>query len=79
MPQASLLIKTQLETTEEYLTRRIRWVEDSFRRELTIPTRHAFSRRAQIRHYVADGNVDVCLALEDALLRSASDLQEPRK
>lgn len=79
MPRTAKLIKGQLETTEKFLTRRIRWVEDLFRREMTVPTRYAFSRRAQICRYVEAGNEVVCRAMEDALLRLESGVQESRQ
>jgi hypothetical protein len=79
MPQTSSLIETHLETTDDYLVRRIKWVEESFRKEMTAPTKTALAKRAQIRRYLAAGNEVIRQATEDALQRLRSGVQKSQQ
>jgi Tn7-like transposition protein D/TniQ protein len=73
LPQTAALLDAHLESTEDFLERRIRWVEDSFRKEGRVPTKFGFAKRAQIRRYVSAKNGVVVRAMEEALLRLGSN------
>jgi len=73
MPQTADLIKIHIESTEDYFVRRIRWAEEAFRKDGTVPMRSAFVTRAQIRRYLVSGNKVICQAMEDALARLKSN------
>jgi hypothetical protein len=73
MPLTASILKSHLESTEDFLVRRIGWVEEAFRREQIVPTKTALARRALVSRYVAAGNEVVCQTMEDALLRLRSD------
>jgi hypothetical protein len=72
LPRTADLLKTHLESTEDYFARRIKWAEDAFSRERVIPMKSAFVARAQIRRYLVLGNDVICQAMEDALARLRS-------
>lgn len=69
MPRTADILKTHIESTEDYFVRRINWAEDAFRRERVVPMKTAFVDRALIRRYLVSGNKVICQAMEDALAR----------
>jgi hypothetical protein len=69
MPRTAAILKTHIESTEDYFVRRINWAEDAFRRERVIPMKSAFVDRAQIGRYKVSGNQVICQAMEEALAR----------
>jgi hypothetical protein len=73
MPRTADLLKTHIESTEDYFVRRIRWTEEGFRKDGVVPMRSAFVTRAQIRRYLVSGNKVICQAMEDALARLTSN------
>ncbi len=75
MPRTAGILKTHIESTEDYFVRRIKWAEDAFRREQVIPMKSAFVARAQIGRYLVLGNKVICQALEDTLARLRSNAQ----
>lgn len=75
MPLTADLLKTHIESTENYFVRRINWAEDTFRGAGVIPMKSAFVTRAQIRRYLVLKNVVICQAMEDALARLRSNVQ----
>jgi hypothetical protein len=69
MPQTPSILNFQLETIEDFHVRRIKWVEEAFRKEQKVPTRYALARRAMIGSSIAVGSEVVSHAIEEALLR----------
>jgi hypothetical protein len=69
MPKTAAILKANLETNEDFLVRRIRWVEEAYIKEKLLPMKTAFVNRALIYRYVTSGNRAICQALEGALTR----------
>lgn len=79
LPQTAEILNSHLESREAFLVRRIKWVEEAFRREQIVPTKTAFVGRALINRYVASGNEAVCRAMKEALLRLGTNGRKRRR
>jgi hypothetical protein len=74
MPRTASILDSHIESVEAFHVRRIKWVEEAFRREQIVPAKSTLVRRAMVGSSIAVRNEVVTLAVADALSRLRASL-----